>query len=411
MTSDSGAVSRFSAAGSALGYLAQVDYALLAALERLDQEADFAISLETLDDIVFHDSETGDATEKWQTKHTINTTRSLSDASVDLWKTIGNWVVEPGRPDMRLVLLAAAPAGDAAALLRPPGAGRDVPAAQTKLEVVARDSTNSDNAAYYKAFLDLASEERRALLERVEVIDGAAPAPDLRAALELAVRKSVRPQRRAALVDRLSGWWHRRTLEHLAVVALGKTDLLTAGELETELHELAESLQDHNLPIDVLDMQAPTDAEIAEDNRIFVAQLVLVAMASERVRQCIYDHNRAFAQRSRWARDELVEVGELGRYDRELSEAWARFFLPVSDNDPGPEHEQVRVRRALESFVELDRSNLPAIRRDVREGWVARGSLHMIADRLEIGWHPSWLEHLKHRLPEVRDDPPAKAAA
>jgi hypothetical protein len=46
--------SRFGAAGSALGYLAQVDYALLAALERMDDEDDFALSLETLDDIVFH---------------------------------------------------------------------------------------------------------------------------------------------------------------------------------------------------------------------------------------------------------------------------------------------------------------------------------------------------------------------
>ena len=41
--------------GPALGYLAQVDYALLsAALERMDDEDDFALSLETLsDDIVF----------------------------------------------------------------------------------------------------------------------------------------------------------------------------------------------------------------------------------------------------------------------------------------------------------------------------------------------------------------------
>jgi hypothetical protein len=54
--------SRFSAAGSALGYFAQVDYALLAALERMDVEDDFALSLETLDDIVFHDAETDDAT-------------------------------------------------------------------------------------------------------------------------------------------------------------------------------------------------------------------------------------------------------------------------------------------------------------------------------------------------------------
>lgn len=80
----------------ALGYLAQVDYALLAALECMDDEDDFAVSIEPLDDIVYHDADSDDATETWQSKHTINQTRSLSDASSDLWKTLANWIAEPG---------------------------------------------------------------------------------------------------------------------------------------------------------------------------------------------------------------------------------------------------------------------------------------------------------------------------
>ena len=68
-------------------------------------------------------------------------------------------------------------------------------------------------------------------------------------------------------------------------------------------------------------------------------------------------------------------------------------------------------RQARERFAELDRSSLAPIRRDVREGWVARGSLHVIADRLEIGWHPQWLAHLHERLVEARDDPATEPAA
>jgi hypothetical protein len=75
MTEQSGRVSRFSAAGPALGYLAQVDYALWAMLERMDVEESFSVSIETLDDIVFHASETDDATEKWQSKHSIEGSR------------------------------------------------------------------------------------------------------------------------------------------------------------------------------------------------------------------------------------------------------------------------------------------------------------------------------------------------
>jgi hypothetical protein len=189
--------SAFSAAGPALGYMAQVDYALLAALERMDEEDDFAVSIETLDDIVFHDAESDDATEKWQSKHTIERARSLSDASTDLWKTLANWITEPSDPDTRLVLLAVAAAGPTAVLLRT-GNDRDVPAAQERLERTARTSVSGANAAYYTAFLALTVEQRRVLLERVEIVDGVLPIAQVQPLLERAVRKSVKPQRRAA---------------------------------------------------------------------------------------------------------------------------------------------------------------------------------------------------------------------
>ncbi len=409
MSGSSSSASAFSAAGPALGYLAQVDYALLAALERMDDEDDFAVSIETLDDIVFHDTDNDDATEKWQSKHTVGQTRSLSDASADLWKTLANWIAEPGNPNTRLVLLAVADAGPTAALLRT-GADRDVGGAQERLERTARVSANEGNRPYYAAFLGLTPEQRRGLLDRVEIFDGMMPVAAVQPLLERAVRKSVKPERRAALIDRLRGWWHKRAIAHLDAVARGQLDRIGAGELESELLEIADALRDENLPIDVLDMEEPTEQEVAESDRIFVAQLRLVALSSERLRKCIYDHNRAFAQRSRWQRDRLLEVGELGRYDRELKEAWERFFLPVGDDEQDLDEDTVR-RQARERFAELDRSNLAPIRRDVREGWVARGSLHVIADRLEIGWHPQWLAHLRERLGEVRDDPTADAAA
>jgi hypothetical protein len=402
------APSRFSAAGPALGYLAQVDYALLAMLERMNDEDAFAISIETLDDIVFHHAETDNATEKWQSKHTIDTRRSLSDASTDLWKTLHNWIVEPSAPEVRLVLLATAPAGEAAAKLRV-GRDRDVTDALRRLERTARESTNAANREYYHAFLGLEPEPREELIARIDVIDETATAAALEPALEGAVRKSVVARRRPALVERLRGWWHARAVAHLDAIARHEPDRITAAEVEDRLLELADMLRDENLPVDVLDLPQPTPDDVSEDDRIFVAQLRLIALSSERLRKCIYDHNRAFAQRSIWQRDRLLEVGELGHYDQELKEAWERFFLPVGEDDPELD-EDALLRAARERFADLDRSALPPIRRDVRQGWVARGSLHVVADRLEIGWHPDWLNHLRHRIAEVRDDPSEQAA-
>ena len=402
MTDQTSQASRFSAAGPALGYLAQVDYALWAMLERMDIEESFSVSIETLDDIVFHDAETDDATQKWQSKHSTDGSRSLSDASVDLWKTLHNWIVEPSDAGVRLVLLATARAGTAAGKLRV-GADRDVTGAMAALERTARESQSEANKSYYEAFLGLSPENRKVLLDRVDVIDEMADVASVADDLMRAVRKSVIPRRRTALVERLRGWWHARAIAHLDAVANGRADRITAAELEERLLAIADTLRDENLPIDVLDFPQPSEQEISKDDRIFVAQLRLIAMGSQRMRKCIYDHNRAFAQRSLWQRDRLLEVGELGRYDAELIEAWERFFVPLSD-EPGEEITEKELRAAaLTAFGELDQSDLAPIRRDVRSGFIARGSLHVIADRLEIGWHPKWIEHLQHRLAEARD--------
>jgi len=402
VTDPTSQASRFSAAGPALGYLAQVDYALWAMLERMDIEESFSVSIETLDDIVFHDAETDDATQKWQSKHSIDGSRSLSDASVDLWKTLHNWIVEPSDAGVRLVLLATARAGTAAGKLRV-GADRDVAGAMAALERTARESQSEANKSYYEAFLGLSPEDRKALLARVDVIDEMADVASVADDLMRAVRKSVIPRRRTALVERLRGWWHARSIAHLDAVANGRADRITAAELEERLLAIADTLRDENLPIDVLDFPQPSEQEVSEDDRIFVAQLRLIAMGSQRMRKCIYDHNRAFAQRSLWQRDRLLEVGELGRYDAELIEAWERFFVPLSD-EPGEEITEEELKAAaLTAFGELDQSDLAPIRRDVRSGFIARGSLHVIADRLEIGWHPKWIEHLQHRLAEARD--------
>lgn len=399
----SAAGSRFGAAGPALGYLAQVDYALLLALRRMDHEEAFLISIETLDDIVFHHSETDDPTEKWQSKHSIDGSRSLSDASTDLWKTIHNWIVEATPGDVRLVLLATAAAGTIASKLRTDGQ-RDDAAAVTALERTARESKSAENKPYYDSFLALSPEARLAFVERIDIIDGAAGAVSIANELERALRKSVTQRRRAALVQRLLGWWHERAIRHLDAVAAGRIDRVSAAEIEGRVLEIADELRDENLPIDVLGISEPTPDEVSDDDRIFVAQLRLIAMGSPRLRKCIYDHNRAFAQRSIWQRDRLLGIGELGRYDSELIEVWERFFLPLLDEPEGEGSLPDIQRAALQNFARLEQSDLPPIRRDVRAGFVARGSLHVIADRLEIGWHPQWLEHLKQRLPEVRED-------
>ena len=393
-----GEANPYSAAPSALGYLAQVEYALLLVLKRLDVELEFDVSIETLDDIVFHDGD--DAVELLQTKHRVDRTASLTNSSMDVWKTLRNWIADaPPNASLTLLTNAIAPEGSAMSYLRG-GSGRNATQAVARLETVARTSENQAHQSYYEAFLEIGDESRLELLSRVTLIDGIPAVADLALELELAVRKSTKAAHRAALVERLRGWWFPKVYDHLERVASGQRDRIVSGEVESKLLHLSQQLRDDDRPIDFYDMPEPSEGEVADDERVFVHQLRLIALGSKRLRQCIYDHNRAFAQRSRWEREKLLNVGELKDYETRLKEEWRRFCLPDTD-DEGEDDEQTVQARARERFLQLDRSTLPRIRTHVAAEYVANGSLHILSDRLEIGWHPAWLERIRAILPDL----------
>lgn len=393
---------RFSAAGSALGYLAQVEYALLIALRRMDNEVDLRLSLETVDDITFEGE--GLPRELWQIKHHVDRQGSLGDASPDLWKTLHNWIeTSNDRSACFLFTTATASVGTAAILLGPVGSRRDVSRARESLDAIARAGGNKASADYYAKYLSLDMDQRTELLTRVVVLDAAATGEDITDQLVATVRKATVQQRRLPLVERLRGWWHGRAMAHLTRVARGEGDWIDIQEIEDQLHLIAQSLRDDNLPLDYGNEPEPTEGEVNEDDRVFVEQLKIIMLHHERIRQAVYDHNRAFLQRSRWQREQLLMVGELDTYDRRLIEEWKRVFLPLVElaTDDATSDDGKR-KSARDLYAKLQERTLPEIRAEVRSGYVPLGSLHILADRLQIGWHADWLELLKHRLAEVQ---------
>lgn len=403
--------SRFSAAGSALGYLAQIEYALLIALHRMDSDERLRLSLETVDDITFETE--GQLRELWQTKHHVDRQGSLGDASPDLWKTLHNWI-ETSDNDSACFLFttATAPAGTAASLLGPTRSDQDVTTARERLDAVASAAGNASSAGYYAAYLSLGDEQRTELLSRVTVLDSAVSGEGITDRLIATVRKAAISQRRVPLIERLRGWWHGRAMVHLTRVAQGENDWIDLQEIEDQLLLIAQTLRDDNLPLDYGNEPEPTQSEVAEDDRIFVEQLKIILLHHDRIRQAVYDHNRAFLQRSRWQREQLVAIGELDVYDRRLMEEWKRVFLPLAEPSGGDGAGEADKRsNARQLYGRLQERILPEIRAEVRSGYIPLGSLHLLADRLQIGWHPDWVELLKHRLSEVRSVQDAQGAA
>lgn len=79
----------FSAAPSAAGYLYQARLALALCLKYVNVDAGVEVGVERLDDVSFESN--GTAVELLQAKHHINRVASLTDKSVDLWKTLRVW--------------------------------------------------------------------------------------------------------------------------------------------------------------------------------------------------------------------------------------------------------------------------------------------------------------------------------
>lgn len=384
---------RSSAVGPALGYLYQFRYGLFESLERVRRNPEVVIAFELIDDVTF---ETSATTERMQIKHHTNPGDTLSDASPDLWRTLEIWIIEGvanSKRDVRVYLATTSdiPEMSAGHYLGP--GDRNVDEALKALTEVARTSSNKKNLSAYRAFLDLTPQEQSRLLDRMVVLGQTPPISDIDEELRNAVRWSSAPEHVQPFLERLEGWWIGRCIDQLS---LGESAKIQGLEIDEKIHDLRESFRRDNLPID--DEIFDLEADPSFDDRVFVRQLGLIEIGGKRLAAAVRDYLRAFTQRSRWMRDDLLNVGELGKYERRLYEAWEVRFEAMRDRlgEQASNEAAIAAAQDLYEWVEQD-ANLP-IREMCREGFITRGSYQMLADEYRVGWHPSFGEMLSALL-------------
>lgn len=394
----------YSAVDAALGYLYQVRSALLWTLKKLKANPDFLVGIETLDDVAFETTK-GDPRELLQLKHHRNGVGSLTDASPDLWKTLRIWFegrasgTIPTTANLCLVTTGIACKGDAPFYLRTES--RDVEAAIERLNAVAQSSTNSTNQPAYKAYLDADSTERKALLDTVTVFDAYPTINDLDGELQQELLWNAGRDHCAAFLERLEGWWFRRVLRQLTNA---KSDRIGSAEVESQMSDLREGFKREALPIDddLLDFTLDEVVRLAHENSNFVRQMDLVNAGKRRIALAIRDYYRAFEQRSRWLRDELIVSRDLSKYERRLVEEWELIFEAMRDELGDAATDQAKEEAARSVLAWAERTTIP-IRPSVTEPFVTRGSLHLLADEIRIGWHPEFHERLAHLLCDRED--------
>jgi hypothetical protein len=389
----------FSATDSALGYLYQVRLALLLALQKRRQNECFAVYLETLDDVVFENS--GSSIELLQLKHHCNRTAILTDASPDLWKSLRIWM--EGRADRSipedakfyLITTSNIRLGSSASYLTVEH--RNESEALKFLQITAASSKNQTNVLSYKLFQGLSPDEKVALVRAITIIPNTPNISEVEEKLHAEVRFVVKNDQIKSFLKRLEGWWYRRSVEQLT-----NQDLLPilSEELENEIDDLREQFKLNALPVDQDLIDKEIDPSIYE-NRVFVQQVKLTGIRHLRILAAIRDYYRAFEQRSRWIREDLLFVGDLDKYEKFLQEEWELYFYRVADEMGDSISEEAKRKAAQEIYAWVEQTCYP-IRDQVKHPSLTRGSFHILSDQLKVGWHPDFQQRLQKILePQV----------
>jgi hypothetical protein len=389
----------FSASDAALGYLYQVRWALLSSLERLARGDTFEVYLETLDDVVFETD--ASAPELLQMKHHCEKAANLTDASPDLWKSFRVWI--EGRKkgsipyDAKLYLITTSSVSNGSSSSYLMVEDRNEVECLKKLQETVRTSTNQTNEAAYSLFRHLSPDEQKSLVASIFILPKAPNIIKVEEALRNEARIAVKRNQLDSFITRLEGWWYKRAIRQMID---SKVPPILSNEIESELDSLREQFKSDSLPVDRDILDAEIDPAAYED-AMFVRQVRLVGIGNRRIQTAIRDYYRAFEQRSRWIREDLIHIGELESYEQLLREEWELQFDRVSDEVGQDEAEDAKRAAAQKIYTWVEESCFP-IRPQVRHPSMTRGSFHILSDRLRVGWHPEFMQRL-HQILEPQE--------
>jgi hypothetical protein len=327
----------------------------------------------------------------------------LSDKSPDIWKTLRIWTeqilskkVDLDHTVFLMVTTSSSSKLHAVHRLLDDPSVRDPKEALRLLEEAGRDSSNENVCKAFSTFMRLPASQRRTMFERIHLIAHSPDVLAVRKGLEAALRHAARPQHRTAFVERLEGWWFRVIIEHL--MSATPTSTIAIGTVHQQVHDLREQFQRDALPDDFLQAPIPTEVVRHDDERVFIRQLQLVQVMANRIRTAQEDHYRAFAQRSRWVRDNLVDLDEVSKFETRLFEEWKHKYEIMQEAIYAELDERGLVRSG-KGLYDWTQDHAPAnaalfIRPQFPASYMVRGSYHMLADKLRVGWHPHYQARL-----------------
>lgn len=383
-------MTQFSAKEPSLGYHYQVRYALYLLITTKDKDDHF-VRLENLDDVEIGDLNTLDL---HQTKFHNNKAANLSDASVDLWKTLRVWseMIRNKQIDLDnglFVLVTTSKISNNSILYKLTENSQGSKTTEEiviKLNEVSQKSTNQTLTSAFEEYNKLSSIEKEKLVENIYIRDEALSFDDLKEAIKRGIDLVCLPQYTDMIYEQLEGWWYEQTIQHLQ----GSKSLITYDETRRYLLYIADKLKTDNLMIDNI-IRSSTVEDDDFENRIFVNQLRTIKLGKNTIRSAKRDFYRASEQRAKWLREKLLNPQEEIDYEAKLIDEWySKSALLIDEiEDCSTEETEKKCKHFYLSYYVKTYPQI-FIRPRVTDPFIVIGSYQMLADKQHVFWHPKF---------------------
>ncbi len=387
-------LSEFAAREPSLGYFYQIRYALYLLLSNRNIQNPL-LRIESLDDI---EIEAPNQTEIFQTKLKLKSKANLTNSSVDFWKSVRVWAdninnsrIDPTKTIFTLITTEEVSEDSFLKTMRDDlKSDTVISELVVKMDSIATTSKNATNKKAYDEYLSLSIENKKELIKNIHIVDSAADIDAITQKLRSALALSAPYNQIDSFLEILEGWWFRVAINHL----LGQKESLSFQELQSKVSSIRDSFSQDNLPnhfgkqLEITDQEAK---DVKDKTYIKQLELIAISLSSNTAKRAISDFRRAYQQRSKWLRLELLSPNEQNEYDDRLYDHWKNLFDIIQDECAEKEIEQIREIGHKFYLNQFAKQCPPVkIREKFNEEYLTRGSYQILSDNKRIGWHPNF---------------------
>jgi hypothetical protein len=387
-------LSEFAAREPSLGYFYQIRYSLFLLLSNRAIQNPL-LRIESLDDI---EIQSPDKTEIFQTKLKLKSKANLTNSSVDFWKTIRVWAdninnnrVEPEKTIFNLISTEEVSNDSFLKVIRDElKSDGTISSLISQMDTIATTSTNATNKKAYDEYLKLSIDNKKSLIKNIHIIDAASDIAQITDKLKSELAYSAPYNQIDSFLEILEGWWFQIAIEHL----IGNKECINSKELQSKVSSIRDSFSQDNLPNHFGKQLEISDQEVKDfKDKTYIKQLEIISikLSSNTAKRAISDFRRAFQQRSKWLRLELLSPDEQIEYDEKLYDYWKNLFDIIKDECAEREIEQIREIGNKFYLNQFAKTCPPVkIREKFNEDYLTRGSYQILSDSKRIGWHPNF---------------------